>query len=118
MVAMVVSWLAGALARAPSFVNQIKAERKALCFCSMRSESPKSGWISLLVMSSVEWLLALSYYRLLLRNKKAKTEFSIYSVTHSLDSRFALVETIKTTETILPAGNEASFYHSITRQNL
>ncbi len=50
-------------------------------------------------------LALLAGFRSLLRaNQKAKDDFNIHTITHSLDARYGLVETIKTTETMLPTG--------------
>ncbi len=70
-----------------------------MCICNallLVTPSFYYGVIGGLVLA--EMTMTIAYYHIFVCNRKAKAQFSIHTVTHSLDARYALAETIKTTE--------------------
>ncbi len=77
--------------------------KQTFCFCVVIKED-RTLMLQLLLLFLLELTLLAGYGWLLHANKKAKADFSIHTIVHSLDARCSLVETIKTTETMLPTG--------------
>ncbi len=96
-------WLLGFMASLPAIQEARGKADEHYCFCIIVKRS-LSTQLFLVVLIIVELGLCAVYYWLLQVNKKSKAQFTIQTVTHSLDVRYSLVETIKTTEALLPTG--------------
>ncbi len=96
-------WLLGFVASLPAIQEARGKADEHFCFCIIVKGS-LSTQLVVVILLVIELCLGAIYYWLLEANKNSQAQFSIHTVTHSLDARYSLVETIKTIKALLPTG--------------
>ncbi len=98
-----IGWLLGFMASLPAIQEARGKPDEHYCFCIIIKSSLSTQLVAV-VLLMMEICFCAIYYWLLEANKNSQAQFSIHTVTHSLDARYSLVETIKTTKVLLPTG--------------
>ncbi len=98
---IVVGWVVGLILLAAPII-EAHGMKQLFCFCVVIKA--RRSVLHFFLLFLLELTLLAGYQWLLRANKKAKADFSIHTIVHSLDARCSLVETIKTTKTMLPTG--------------
>ncbi len=101
--AIVVGWMIGLLFL-PIQLRQAWLTESCVCYCVLL-KTLSSVAVQCLLLFFTQLLVDGTFYYLLRQSRAAKADFSIHTISHSLDARFDLVETIKTTENVLPIGS-------------